>query len=302
MAFWISAFEIPAILLFLFAVGLLIKRKDHVRLADLITASLFGIILEYVNIAINAGYQYHLDFILQIGVPPNNVPITIGLAWGTLLLTVQKISGRYNFPLHIRVIFEAAFVVSADIFTDVLVIRLDGGFWDWTGYVADFSITNASFFGVRWLNYLGWYFVIFFLSLFLNLINQRIKDKSWKWHIVKIVTIPLVGYLALFITLVLIFVSLPDYTWAVFIVLYIISIIIPLAFFIRERPEIEKTRSLYPLVYYLNSYLFIILGMISINFVSEMLWFFIFGLVIFGITMYLIAYVTDFKDLTWDEI
>jgi len=83
MAFWISAFEIPAIFLFLFAVGLLIKRKDFDRLTDLITASLFGIILEYLNIALNAGYEYSLDFILQIGTSPNNVPITIGLAWGT---------------------------------------------------------------------------------------------------------------------------------------------------------------------------------------------------------------------------
>lgn len=302
MALWISAFEIPAILLFLFAVGLLIKRKDYNRLTNLITASLFGIILEYVNIALNAGYEYNLDFILQIGTPPNNVPITIGLAWGTLLLTVQKLSGRFNFPLLIRILFEAVFVVSTDIFTDVLVIRLDGGFWDWTGYTVDYSITNASFFGVLWMNYLGWFFVIFYLSLFLNLFNQKIKNKSWKWYIIKIFTIPLIGYIALLSTLLLIVISLPDYTWVVFIVIYIISIMIPLIFFLRKRPEIEKTRSLYPLVYYLNCYLFAIFGMISINLVSEVLWFFILCLLLFGITMYLIASVTDFKNLTWDAI
>ncbi|QEE17114.1 carotenoid biosynthesis protein [Promethearchaeum syntrophicum] len=303
MGNWILAFEIPTVLLFLFAVGMLIKGKDYSRLSNLITAFVFGITLEYFNIFLTAGYHYHTDFLLQFGTPPTNVPIAIGLAWGMLLLTAQDVSQRLKLPLRIRLFFEAAFVVSTDIILDVIAIRLEGGFWVWEDVTTNLSITNTSFFGVGWMNFIGWYFVIFFVSLFLHLMNQKIKPNSWLWQITKVIIVPIVSYLALFGILYLINFYLFTYSWIIFLGLYLISILISLIYLLRNRPiEIEKTHSLFPLLFYLFSYLFSVIAMIGLGLVTEVLWFFFVGLLLFGITIFIVVTITDFKNLTWDAI
>ena len=303
MGNWILAFEIPTVILFLFIVGMLIKGKNYTRLSNLITAFVFGITLEYLNIALSASYHYHTDFLLQFGNPPTNVPIAIGLAWGMLLLTAQDVSLRLKLPLRIRIFFEAAFVVSTDIMLDVIAIRLEGGFWVWEDVTTDLSITSTSFFGVGWTNFIGWYFVIFFVSLFLHLMNHKIKPNSWFWQIAKIILIPIVSYLALFGILTAIHFGLMDYSWIVFLGLYNISILISLIYLLRNRPiEIEKTHSLFPLLFYIFSYLFPVIAMIGLGLVSDVLWFFFVGLFLFGITIFIVVSITDFKNLAWDAI
>ena len=303
MANWILAFEIPTMILFVFAVGMLIKGKNYSRLSDLLTAFVFGITLEYLNMAITEGYHYHTEFLLQFGNPPTNVPIVIGLAWGMLLLTAQDVSRRLKLPLRVRIFFEAAFVVSTDIMLDVIAIRLEGGFWVWDTVSTDLTITNTSFFGVGWMNFVGWYFVIFFVSLFLHIMNQKIKPDSWIWQISKILIIPIVSYIGLFGAITAIHFGLPGYSWLAFLGLYFISMLIPLIYILRKRPiEIEKTQSVFPLLFYLFSYLFSVTAMIYLGLVTEVLWFFIVGLLLFGITMFIVVYITDFKNLEWDAI
>jgi hypothetical protein len=304
MANWIWGFEIPVVVLFLFAIVMLIKGKNYSRLSNLLTTFVFGITLEYLNMYLTEGYYYHKEFLLQFGNPPTNVPIVIGLAWGMLLLTAQDVSGRLKLPLHIRIFFEAAFVVSTDIMLDVIAIRLEGGFWVWDNVSTDLTITNTSFFGVGWMNFIGWYFVIFFVSLSLHIMNQKIKpDSSWMWHIAKVIIIPIVSYLGLFGMLSAIHFGLIGYSWLVFLVLYIISFLIPLIYILKKRPiEIEKTRSLFPLIFYIFCYLFSVIAMIYLGLVTEVLWFFFVGLVQFGITMFIVARVTDFKNLAWDAL
>ena len=303
MVNWILAFEIPTFLLFIFAVGMLIKGKDFSRLSDILTAFVFGITLEYLNMTITEGYHYHTEFLLQFGNPPTNVPIIIGLAWGMLLMTAQDISRRLKLPLHIRIFFEAAFVVSTDIMLDVIAIRLEGGFWVWDTVSTDLTITNSSFFGVGWMNFIGWYFVIFFASLFLHIMNKKIKQKSWVWQIAKVLIIPTVSYLGLFGILTAIYFGFPGYSWLAFLGLYFISMLIPLIYILRKRPiEIEKTQSVFPLLFYIFCYLFSVAAMIALGLVAEVLWFFFVGLVLFGITMFIIVCSTDFKNLAWDAI
>jgi len=303
MANWILGFEIPMVLLFLFAFGMLIKGKDFSRLSDLITAFVFGITLEYFNMAITEGYHYHTDFFLQFGNPPTNVPIVIGLAWGMLLLTAQDISRRLKLPLRIRIFFEAAFVVSLDIMLDVIAIRLEGGFWVWDTISTNLTITNTSFFGVGWMNFIGWYFVIFFVSLSLHLMNKKIEEKSWVWQIAKILIIPIVSYLGLFGMLSAINFGLMGYSWLAFLGLYFISILIPLIYLIRKHPiEIEKNCSLFPIIFYVFSYLFSVAAMFYLGLVTDVLWFFFIGLLQFGITIFIVVSVTDFKNLEWDAI
>ena len=303
MANWILAFEIPTMILFVYAVGMLIKGKDYSRLSDLITAFIFGITLEYLNMAIGQGYYYHTEFLLQFGNPPTNVPIAIGLAWGMLLLTAQEVSLRLKLPLRIRVFFEAAFVVSMDLMLDVIAIRLEGGFWVWENIATDLTINSSSFFGVGWMNFLGWYFVILFVSLFLNIMNKKIKPDSWMWQIAKVLIIPIISYIGLFGALSVIYFVLGGHTGIVFLVLYFTSILMSLIYFLIKRPiEVEKTRSLFPLIICTFSYMFSVVAMMSLGLVTEVLWFFIVGLALFGLTMFIIVCSTDFKNLKWDAI
>lgn len=303
MANWILAFEIPTVILFLYAVGMLIKGKNYSRLSDLLTAFVFGITLEYLNMTLTAGYHYHTEFFLQFGNPPTNVPIVIGLAWGMLLMTAQDVSRRLKLPLHIRIFFEAAFVVSTDIMLDVIAIRLDGGFWVWDTVSTDLTITNSSLFGVGWMNFIGWYFVIFFSSLFLHIMNKKIEEKSQLWQIAKVLIIPILSYISLMGMLTAIYFGLPGYSWVVFLGLYFISMLIPLIYLLRKRPiEVEKTRSLFPLLFYLFSYMFSVVAMIALGLVTDVLWFFIVGLLLFVITMFILVSITDFKNLEWDAI
>ncbi|MHA1563606.1 MAG: hypothetical protein ACTSPA_16020 [Promethearchaeota archaeon] len=123
------------------------------------------------------------------------------------------------------------------------------------------------------------------------------------WQIAKILIIPIVSYLALFGALSAVHFGQTGYSWLIFLGLYFISILISLVYILRKRPiEVEKTHSLIPLLFYLFSYLFSVAAMIALGLVSEVLWFFFVGLLLFGITMFIIICITDFKNLAWDAI
>jgi len=76
-----------------------------------------------------------------------------------------------------------------------------------------------------------------------------------------------------------------------------------LIYLLKNRPiEIEKTRSLFPLIFYLFSYLFSMMAMIALGMVTDELLFFFVGLLLFGLTMFIVVIITDFKNLAWDAI
>lgn len=70
----------------------LIKNRKYLNLINFISASAFGITLEYLSIFIFDNYQYSQNFLLQLGNAPNNVPVVIGLCWGLIIMSSMKIS------------------------------------------------------------------------------------------------------------------------------------------------------------------------------------------------------------------
>ena len=80
------------------------------------------------------------DFLIQVG-GAHNIPIVIGLAWGMLLTSAREITRNYSIPKAIKALFEAIFVVSVDLFLDVVAVRLEGGFWTWIGVPLTAEIT-----------------------------------------------------------------------------------------------------------------------------------------------------------------
>ncbi len=63
-----------------------------------------------------------------------------------------------------------------DFTMDVTAIRIEGGFWDW-GIPQYTEISSASYFGVLWGNYLGWFLIVLTFSYTIRLI---FGSRSWK--------------------------------------------------------------------------------------------------------------------------
>ncbi len=94
---WLAPFEILILVFSLFTVVRLVMKKRYARLIEYITGSIFGLLLELVNVFLYPGsYHYNMRFVVSVGVPPHNVPIVIALAWGLILIFSLDIAGKLN--------------------------------------------------------------------------------------------------------------------------------------------------------------------------------------------------------------
>lgn len=201
---WLEVFEIMLVILFFGTFTILLVRKDHSRIGELINGTIFGVMLEYLNIYIFEGYRYHSGFFLQIGAAPNNVPLAIGMAWGLLGIYTTSLVSRYHLPSVIRLIFAALIAVSYDLLLDIIAVRLEGGFWVWAGYSLDYEITLGALYGIPWGNFIGWFLVMFYLGLFNGIVRTHLSKLEGKVsiYLIRIVGVPICANLSLLASLI----------------------------------------------------------------------------------------------------
>lgn len=265
MAIWIITFEIITFCFFILAIILALKNKSYRSLSTIIAGAIFGVILEYVNIFLTEGYKYSQDFIFQVGREPFNVPIMIGLAWGLLLESSHKISESFHFPIILRTIFEATFVVSVDLFSDIVAVRLDGGFWIWAGHTIDTTITNTNFMGIAYHNFYGWYFVVFLSSLILHLFDAK-YDKSTLTVLIIRALVCIIGSEILLVLVLLLASFLPNWLWLLFLVIYLGSIIFIVVYSVKNKIRpIKRIPNYFPLVYFIFLYLYNVFAMVYLG-------------------------------------
>ena len=178
MIFWTYIFEIGIDCLFLIALTSDLKNKEYRQFTTLLIGTIFGLLLEYVNVVITHPYGYSQNFLIQIGSFPDNIPIVIGLTWGILLQTARQITACFKMPLIIKILFESALIVSVDLFLDLVATRLEGGFWVWYDTQLVLTINNKSLFGIGWENYYGWFFVTFIISSLMYLWDSKYPDEK----------------------------------------------------------------------------------------------------------------------------
>ncbi len=142
---------------------ILFLRKSWLDLATLGGASIFGVTLEFCNVLFFETYHYNVLFLLQIGIPPQNIPLSIGLAWGLIIYSSMIISDSKNLSNHVRPFMDATLALTIDLSMDAIAIRLDGGFWTWFVPLTT-SVDEVSFFGVPYGNFYGWWMVVFIFS------------------------------------------------------------------------------------------------------------------------------------------
>ncbi len=235
MAIITSIFEFFFIGLYMVFFINYVKNREYLKLINFISASAFGITLEYLSIYIFDNYHYSENFIIQLGNAPNNVPIVIGLCWGMIIVSSMRISDTFGIRKRYRPFMDTLQAMLIDFTMDVTAIRIEGGFWDW-GIPQYTEINSSSYFGVPWGNYLGWFLIVLTFSFTIRLNHHLWNDKINTKVIIYNILAPLFSYLPLYLGLEgtkqsYLFllrsgVNFPWYTFSIVATLHLIALIV----------------------------------------------------------------------------
>ena len=300
---WIQIFEVMIVVIYAIAIGLLLKNRDYTRIEELVNGTIFGVMLEYINIFLFEGYNYHPDFWLQLGVVPNNVPLVIGMAWGLLGISTRAIAARFELPTVVSLLFATLLAVTFDLYLDIVAVRLEGGFWVWAEFPENWDISNIALYGVPWGNYIGWFFVMFYLGLF-NYLTRRIDRPTRKWiHAVRILLVPIVSNIALLGTLMLLgYTGLRDYSGWIFGALYIGSMILVGLYLIRSKKPTKPSHSPFTALFFISNYIFVLIASIAKGFWADIPYF-LAGCVVFALVSILLDIRSlDLHPVKWAEL
>jgi uncharacterized membrane protein len=207
MYFFTLYSELTACIIFLVVIINFIKKKDYRSAGQIISGSVFGITLEFMNVLVFKTYTYSTKFIIQIGDAPDNIPICIGLCWGLIIYCCIKVSDKIGLAEWSRPILDGLLALTIDLSMDTIAIRLDGGFWTWTGIPMEPLPTLNGFFGVSYGNFIGWFFVVMIFSSLLRFEKSILRDKlniSGAITVTYFCIIPLFAYIPLFLCLIFI--------------------------------------------------------------------------------------------------
>lgn len=147
---------------------------------ELFSIATFALILEYLSIKTYDAYQYSPDFILQFGRRPDNVPIVIALAWAIIIGTSMKISDSTKIHQKARPYLDTLLALTIDLSMDVIAIRIEKGLWNWKIELSN-TISFDSFIGVRYGNFIGWFFIVLIFSMMIRFGRERfwLSDRSY---------------------------------------------------------------------------------------------------------------------------
>jgi carotenoid biosynthesis protein len=183
-------------------------RISPSRFRELLTAVVFGLLLEEGDIIIFGTYSYDRHWI-AIGY----VPIAIALSWAMIIASAMKFSDTLGLPSvenlprphslrgiirwlasgSFAPIADALWAIILDLSLDAIAIRLK--LWTWR------IPLDQGWFGVPWGNFYSWLFVAAMFSFFTRLIRRREAERGpaqgW-WQM----GVPLLAYAGLLTSLV----------------------------------------------------------------------------------------------------
>lgn len=176
---WLNAFELICNVIVTLVLGNLIRKRDYNGLFTFGTAALVGFSMELLAVSVTDIYFYSDDFWLSIGKSPHQFPVFGGLMWGGLTVYGMQLAGKLGFGRKLTALCTGMFIVTLDILLDVVAIRLDGGFWTWAGIPISTEITQSSFMGVIWVNFLV-YMIKIPSVVWLTLLKfEKVREKDW---------------------------------------------------------------------------------------------------------------------------
>lgn len=172
--------QISILVLFLIAIYRA-ARSSRPRAVELLTAFIFGLLLEEGDILTFKTYHYDPHWFLLDQVPP-----AIALCWALIIASAMNFSDALGIDERLAPFADALWAILLDLSLDAVAIRL--GFWTWTT-----TPINAGWFGVPWGNFYAWLGVAASFSFFTRWVRRRVAARGPKQSLWQAV-VPIVAY------------------------------------------------------------------------------------------------------------
>jgi hypothetical protein len=162
--------EVSATIFFVGA-ALAAAHRGRLPFLELVSAAIFGILLEEGDQLIYRTYHYAEDWVLVI----DRSPVVIGLSWAIIIAGAMRITDALGVRRRYAPFVDALLAISLDLAFDAIAIRI--GLWTWVGVDA-----SQGWFGVPWGNFYAWLFVTMGFSLLSRWVRDaaaRQRGREW---------------------------------------------------------------------------------------------------------------------------
>ena len=138
-------------------------RRGRLPFLELLSAAVFGLLLEQANQTIFETYEYSPDFVLAI----DRAPLVIGLTWALILAGAMRITDALGVRRRYAPVVDSVLAIMLDLAFDAVAIRM--GLWTWRDIGLD-----QGWFGVPAGNFYAWLFV----TLAFSLVTRWLRDAA----------------------------------------------------------------------------------------------------------------------------
>ncbi len=154
--------ELGATTFFLVAAAFALRR-GRLPFLELVSAAMFGILLEEGDQLIFETYEYAADWILAI----DRAPVVIGLTWALIIAGAMRITDALGVRRRYAPFVDSVLALMLDLAFDAIAIRM--GLWTWR----DVGLADG-WFGVPAGNFYSWLFV----TLAFSILTRWLRDAS----------------------------------------------------------------------------------------------------------------------------
>ncbi len=164
-------------------------RRGRLPFYELISAAIFGLLLEEGDQLMFGTYHYSTEWLVSI----DRAPVAIGLTWALILAGAMRITDALGVRRRYAPFVDAVLAISLDLAFDAIAIRM--GLWTWRGIGPE-----QAWFGVPAGNFYAWLFVALGFSLMSRWLRDAVARRSARDWLQLLVPIP--AYVILIVGLV----------------------------------------------------------------------------------------------------
>jgi hypothetical protein len=135
-------------------------RRGRLPFLELVSAAIFGLLLEQANQIIFETYEYSPEFVLAL----DRAPVVIGLTWALIIAGAMRITDALGVRDRYAPFVDSLLAIMLDLAFDAVAIRM--GLWTWREIGPE-----QGWFGVPAGNFYSWLFVTLGFSLFTRLLR-----------------------------------------------------------------------------------------------------------------------------------
>jgi hypothetical protein len=149
------------------------SKRGRVWVSIMVTGSLLGFVAEYLALKTPDSYRYCKFWPMIL----DTVPLMVVISWGGLIYCVMQASHSMPMKWWLRPVYDGLLAMGVDLSLDPIAIELD--YWKYD------TSNDQHWFGVPFLNYVGWFGLVFWYSLSIRFLIRwvRLPECGWKWQI-----------------------------------------------------------------------------------------------------------------------